>query len=169
MSRVYDGLGWVRWRLQWGVGLNYKEWPVPNSTLTYLLTCWCVQQLRAMLSKCVEMADRDGARTIAFPTVGCGKLQYTPDDVANCFIEACQQSGSAVTVQLTTVWLTQQYSLRYCRQWCGNCVEAFLDACVAQHAERDICLTISVRPSVRHVAVLYLKRKHVLSNVSTTW
>jgi len=58
----------------------------------------CSQLLQSMICTCLKMAGTDGALTIAFPTVGCGYLKYAPDDVADCFIEACQQTRSNIKV-----------------------------------------------------------------------
>jgi len=51
-----------------------------------------------MIATCLEMADKDGAQTIAFPTVGCGGLHYDPDDVIDCFIQASQRTRSNIKV-----------------------------------------------------------------------
>jgi len=60
-----------------------------------------------MIGTCLKMAEKDGALTIAFPTVGCGKLNYPPDDVVDCFVQACQETRSNIKVrhlQAATCW-----------------------------------------------------------------
>jgi len=54
-----------------------------------------------MIGTCLEMADKDGAATIAFPTVGCGRLHYRSDDVVDCFIRATQRTRSNIKVCLS--------------------------------------------------------------------
>ena len=36
--------------------------------------------------------------SIAFPTVGCGKLGYDPAVVANCFLRAEKDTGAMIKV-----------------------------------------------------------------------
>jgi len=54
-----------------------------------------------MIVKCLEMADKAGTATIAFPTVGCGRLHYKPDDVVDCFIEAARRTRSNIKVRVS--------------------------------------------------------------------
>lgn len=50
------------------------------------------------------MTKDAGLKTVAFPTVGCGKLGYAVDDVISCF-----QLAAATVDGLTVV-----YQLLYC-------------------------------------------------------
>lgn len=59
----------------------------------------CSQRLYNLIKKCLEMADKQhGVKSIAFPTLGCGKLGYNPSDVAECFSRAVKKTGSDLQV-----------------------------------------------------------------------
>jgi len=49
------------------------------------------------------MVEEDRMSSIAFPTVGCGKLGFDPRSVAHCFIQAQRTTQS--TVQARTYCL----------------------------------------------------------------
>jgi len=49
------------------------------------------------------MAEEDGMSSIAFPTVGCGKLGFDPKSVARSFLQA--QRNTESTVQAGTTYL----------------------------------------------------------------
>jgi len=42
------------------------------------------------------MAEKDKMSSIAFPTVGCGKLGFDPKSVADCFLQAQRNTQSTV-------------------------------------------------------------------------
>jgi len=44
------------------------------------------------------MAELDGMSSIAFPTVGCGKLGYDPKSVAHSFVRAQRNTQSTAKV-----------------------------------------------------------------------
>jgi len=45
------------------------------------------------------MAVQDGAKSIAFPTVGCGRLGYEPRRVVDSFVRSRRQSKSTLLVK----------------------------------------------------------------------
>ena len=45
--------------------------------------------LRGVIGKCLDKAIELGAKSIAFPTLGCGKMKYPVREVARCFRETC--------------------------------------------------------------------------------
>lgn len=51
-----------------------------------------------MIRKCLQMADDEKLASIAFPTVGCGKLGYSANMIANCFVRAAADTSAAVQV-----------------------------------------------------------------------
>jgi len=51
-----------------------------------------------MICKCLEMAAQVGLSSIAFPTVGCGRLGYRPEVIASCFSHAVQSSKTPLSV-----------------------------------------------------------------------
>jgi len=44
------------------------------------------------------MAEEDGMSSVAFPTVGCGKLGFDPKSVAHSFTQAQRNTQSTVQV-----------------------------------------------------------------------
>ena len=44
------------------------------------------------------MAVKDNARSIAFSTLGCGRLNYKLKDVAECFVRAVNDSNRPLQV-----------------------------------------------------------------------
>jgi len=63
-----------------------------------ILQCAVLQLLQAMIDKCLEMAGQRGLTSVAFPTVGCGRLGYRPEVVASCFNRAVQNSKTPLSV-----------------------------------------------------------------------
>jgi len=55
-----------------------------------------LQLLQKMVEKCLRMAKEDGMSSIAFPTVGCGKLGFDSKSVARCFIQAQRNTQSSL-------------------------------------------------------------------------
>ena len=51
-----------------------------------------------LIKTCLDMAVRDNARSIAFPTLGCGRLNYKPKDVAECFVRAVNDAHAPIQV-----------------------------------------------------------------------
>jgi len=47
------------------------------------------------------MAEEDGLSSIAFPTVGCGKLGFDPRSVAHSFMQAQRNTQSTVQAGTT--------------------------------------------------------------------
>ena len=58
------------------------------------------QLLYQLIKRCLDMAVTDGMTTIAFPTLGCGKLNYNSKDVCSCFREAEQDTKAQLQVEL---------------------------------------------------------------------
>jgi len=56
--------------------------------------------LDLMISTCLQMAAKDGVKTIGFPTVGCGNLGYDPKVVVDSFIRSHAQSKSTLLVKI---------------------------------------------------------------------
>jgi len=63
-----------------------------------LMMMMLLQLLQNMIEKCLEMAGQHGLASIAFPTVGCGRLGYRPEVVASCFSHAVQSSNTPLLV-----------------------------------------------------------------------
>ena len=59
-----------------------------------------LQMLDTMISTCLQMAAKDGVKSIGFPTVGCGKLAYDPKNVVESFIRSQAQNGSTLEVNI---------------------------------------------------------------------
>jgi len=57
------------------------------------------QLLQSAVEKCLEMAAENGMSSIAFPTVGCGKLGFDAKSVARCFLQAQRNTQSTVQVE----------------------------------------------------------------------
>jgi len=68
--------------------------------------------LDSMISACLQMAVKDGAKSIAFPTVGCGKLGYDPKHVVDSFIRSHAQSKSILLVKTQYLTFILDYCLR---------------------------------------------------------
>jgi O-acetyl-ADP-ribose deacetylase (regulator of RNase III) len=51
-----------------------------------------------MIKLCLNMAVADNFSTIAFPSVGCGKLGYSPSTVIDCFVKALQATKTDIEV-----------------------------------------------------------------------
>ena len=49
-----------------------------------------LQLMEHCIEKCLLQAKMDGYRTIAFPTLGCGHLNFPPNDVTACFDHAAK-------------------------------------------------------------------------------
>jgi len=74
-----------------------------------LLALDSLQKMESMIKLCLTMAAKDKFSSIAFPTVGCGKLNYQACDVARCFANAQQTTG--VKLQVSLVIITLMISL----------------------------------------------------------
>lgn len=48
--------------------------------------------MKQMIEECLKTAEGENMTSIAFPTVGCGKLGYNLKDVVRCFNEAAIKS-----------------------------------------------------------------------------
>jgi len=57
-----------------------------------------LQLLNNTIKMCLIKAAAAGMTSIAFPTIGCGRLGYDPCDVADCFV--CAQRDSACQLQV---------------------------------------------------------------------
>ena len=44
--------------------------------------------LKDVITKCLKQVHEYGLQSIAFPSLGCGKLKYPVNEVAKCFKEA---------------------------------------------------------------------------------
>ena len=63
---------------------------------------------------CLKMAAKDGGvRSIAFPTLGCGRLGYGPTAVADCFLRAVSDSAISLEVKSVLTALRWLDSLKY--------------------------------------------------------
>jgi len=47
---------------------------------------------------CLNTAVKDQMSSIAFPTIGCGKMRFNPAMVAECFKAAKRDTDAALTV-----------------------------------------------------------------------
>lgn len=56
------------------------------------------------------MAMDENATTIAFPTLGCGKLAFEPEDVVKCFYRAERDSKTNLKVNMT--WFADAYTVK---------------------------------------------------------
>jgi len=56
------------------------------------------QMLEEMIALCLKTAVKNGMSSIAFPTVGCGYLNFDVATVANCFKAAERDAGAALKV-----------------------------------------------------------------------
>jgi len=56
--------------------------------------------LDTMISTCLRMAEKDGVKSIGFPTVGCGRLGYDAKNVAESFVRSHVQSRSTLLVKI---------------------------------------------------------------------
>jgi O-acetyl-ADP-ribose deacetylase (regulator of RNase III)/uncharacterized membrane-anchored protein YhcB (DUF1043 family) len=61
-----------------------------------------IELLYRMVSKCLKMAADNRTTSIAFPTIGCGRLGYDPADVANCFIRAQLDTRSSLKITIVS-------------------------------------------------------------------
>jgi len=52
------------------------------------------------------VAAENGLTSIAFPTVGCGRMGYRPEVVASCFSRAMQRCKTPISVIIR--WSLQQ-------------------------------------------------------------
>jgi len=52
----------------------------------------------AMICQCIKMAVSQKMSSIAFPTIGCGKLGFDPAVVAECFLQAEKDINSLIKV-----------------------------------------------------------------------
>lgn len=67
------------------------------------------------MEKCLIMAEKDGVSSIAFPTVGCGKLGFDPKSVAHSFVQAQRNMQSTVQVVCYFIYLNIKLVLQlYC-------------------------------------------------------
>lgn len=64
------------------------------------------QLMYNMINKCLNVAAENGLTSIAFPTVGCGRMGYRPEDVASCFSRAMQRCKTPISVIIR--WSLQQ-------------------------------------------------------------
>ena len=86
--------------------------PGQNGVRKVVLVCFnrffWLQLLVTVISTCLQMAVNDGAKSIAFPTVGCGRLGYDVKDVVESLIRSQRQNGSTLLVKITVkrIWHT---------------------------------------------------------------
>jgi len=59
--------------------------------------------LQDLIALCLNTAVKDKMSSIAFPTVGCGQLRFSPTTVAECFRAAKRDTGAALTVRSITL------------------------------------------------------------------
>ena len=64
------------------------------------LMCWLPQLLYDTIKLCLVKASAARMTSIAFPTVGCGRLDYDPRDVADCFVHAQRDTGCQLQVRV---------------------------------------------------------------------
>ncbi|XP_013388312.1 uncharacterized protein LOC106157264 [Lingula anatina] len=53
--------------------------------------------LSRVISECLQMASKDDLTSIAFPSIGCGNLKYSPPLVAQTILEECQKLSKGRT------------------------------------------------------------------------
>lgn len=51
-----------------------------------------------LIKKCLEMAVKHEAKSIAFPTLGCGRLGFRTSQVVDCFLKAIEKSHSDLVI-----------------------------------------------------------------------
>jgi len=56
--------------------------------------------LQDLISLCLSMAVKDKMSSIAFPTIGCGKLKFEPSVVAGCFKAAATRDTTNATLMV---------------------------------------------------------------------
>ena len=61
--------------------------------------CALLQLLYDMIKLCLVTAASAGMSSVAFPTVGCGRLGYDPCDVADCFVGALRDCDCQLQVR----------------------------------------------------------------------
>ena len=60
--------------------------------------CLMLQLLYDTIKMCLVKAAAARMTSIAFPTIGCGRLGYDPQDVADCFVRAQRDAGCQLQV-----------------------------------------------------------------------
>ena len=61
--------------------------PVHSNSLIARYHTSFILQLKKNIRSCLNAANDKGATSIAFPTIGCGRLGYPADDVAQAFLD----------------------------------------------------------------------------------
>jgi len=56
------------------------------------------QMLHDLITLCLNTAVKDKMSSIAFPTIGCGQLNFNPAVVAECFKAAARDAGATLMV-----------------------------------------------------------------------
>ena len=59
-----------------------------------------IQLLCDTIKLCLVKATSAGMTSVAFPTLGCGRLGYDPRDVADCFLRAQRDSDCQLQVRV---------------------------------------------------------------------
>ncbi|KAK2193599.1 hypothetical protein NP493_11g07030 [Ridgeia piscesae] len=68
-------------------------------------------KLGDQIYRCLQKASEQDATSIAFPTVGCGKLGYDAGRVTDCFKQAVKKHSADDVCSLTKVCRSQQLFL----------------------------------------------------------
>jgi len=76
----------------------------------YIVDVLLLQLLQNMVERCLEMAEKDGMSSIAFPTIGCGRLRFDPKSVADCFCRAQRNRQPTLQARTTCLLLSKQSS-----------------------------------------------------------
>jgi len=59
-----------------------------------------MQLLYDAIKMCIVKASAAGMASIAFPTLGCGRLGYSHQDVADCFVRAQRDTACQLQVRV---------------------------------------------------------------------
>ena len=113
-------------------------------------SCMCVcvctrdlldQLLHDVIVTCLRMALSDGMSTIAFPTLGCGRLGYCTNDVVSCFQRAASSVGG---LQVTS---SASLSLSVCVCVCVFAQNVFYSRFPCVQLVFALCICASHHPS----------------------
>ena len=97
----------VRWKDLFLLPACFAVFVGRNVSLCYWRGMWqfVLQLMRNMIDRCLKTAAQNGLRSVAFPTVGCGRLGYRPEVVAACFSRAVQNCKTPLSVMtLCLMW-----------------------------------------------------------------
>jgi len=108
--------------ITWPSSCVFITWPSSYAFMTWPI-CVIPQLLFNLILLCLQMTFEENLKSIAFPTLGCGQMNFDPSIVSDCFNRAALQFDHDMQVLIDDcfillfyydiVWFVTIYSIAY--------------------------------------------------------